>query len=261
VEGLARSQLAGIRLLALAGIWHGSMAIMNGLVFGADNAVRSALGGFTLDVPRLAPLLQQPVVSSIGWAWAALYADLFFHVLRRGSVRTRGHRDPPTLRLLRVPKHIQAALGGERRRFLEPLLLLLQGNHGGLLLLPDLREMVSQTAGAAAVRGGLHGGLRGQHVLHLIEWARRSQGGLPGVWLALHARFFYCFLLALGIFASMLREQRRAGHPRAPRSAARRGVSIFGVWTFFAVINIWNQKGPLTFVSMTQFFFGLIGLH
>jgi hypothetical protein len=102
----------------------------------------------------------------------------------------------------------------------------------------------------------------GNMFYHLIQMGETlSRGDFQAVWLSLHARFFYCFLLALGIFASMLREQRRAGHPRAPRSAARRGVSIFGVWTFFAVINIWNQKGPLTFGSMTQFFFGLIGLH
>ena len=58
-EALARAQLAGIRLLLLAVLWKVVMAILNGLVFGADNFVRQALGGFTLDLPHVKRLLGQ----------------------------------------------------------------------------------------------------------------------------------------------------------------------------------------------------------
>jgi hypothetical protein len=86
-----------------------------------------------------------------------------------------------------------------------------------------------------------------------------AHGDFQGLWVSLHTRLFYCFLLSAGIFISMLREQRRAGQPRA-RSILRRGLSIFGVWTFFAIINIWNQGGAAPFSVVTKFFLGLIGL-
>jgi hypothetical protein len=98
----------------------------------------------------------------------------------------------------------------------------------------------------------------GNMYYHLINKERELvQADFHEIWLLLHSRLFYCLLLSVGIFISMLREQRRVGQPPA-RGMVRRGLSIFGVWTFFAVINIWNQKEP--FIPLTQFFLGLIGL-
>ena len=66
-------------------------------------------------------------------------------------------------------------------------------------------------------------------------------------------------LLAIGIFVSMVREQRRQGQPAAP-GGARRVLRIFGVWTFFATIWIWGVRGGAPFVARTEFFLGLFGL-
>jgi hypothetical protein len=92
---------------------------------------------------------------------------------------------------------------------------------------------------------------------HLIKEKELVHADFHALWLEWHSRLFFCLLLSLGIFISMLREQRRVGQLRAG-GIVRRGPSIFGVWTFFAVINIWNQKG--SFVLLTQFFLGLLGL-
>ena len=157
---LPAAQLAGIRLLILAGLWQVGQEIMNGLVFGADNPVRQALGGFTLDVPRLGQLLKQPEIASIGLAWVSLYCELIRDVL---ELAVKGHEIIGILRtfwFLCVPEYIQALAGGNRGRILEPLLLLLQGNHGGLFFLPDLCRLVPQTARAAALCRGVHGGFR-----------------------------------------------------------------------------------------------------
>jgi len=100
----------------------------------------------------------------------------------------------------------------------------------------------------------------GNMYYHLIgKEAKLAYGDFQGLWVSLHTRLFYCFLLSAGIFISMLREQQRAGRPRT-RSILLRGLAIFGVWTFFAIINIWNQGGAATFSVVTKFFLGLIGL-
>jgi len=87
-EALARAQLAGIRLLLLAALWNVVMAILNGLVFGADNYVLRTLGGFTLNLPHVNRLLGQSGTVSIWLAWACLYFELIRDVLRHAI---RGH--------------------------------------------------------------------------------------------------------------------------------------------------------------------------
>ena len=62
---------------------------------------------------------------------------------------------------------------------------------------------------------------------------------------AFQSRVVYCALLALGIYVSMLREQKKI-RGGAPRSWPRRVVAIFGVWTFFATIWIWGVRGDAT---------------
>ena len=79
------------------------------------------------------------------------------------------------------------------------------------------------------------------------------------MWVILESRVFYCFLRAVGISVSMLREQKRV-KAKLTRSIARRGVAIFGVWTFFGVIHIWALKAPAPFIMRTKFFLGLLGL-
>jgi hypothetical protein len=74
-----------------------------------------------------------------------------------------------------------------------------------------------------------------------------------------HSRLFYCLLLAVGIFVSMQREQQRAGRALPP-GTARRCVRLIGVWTFFALIRIWDHYPEVPFLARTHFFLGLFGL-
>jgi hypothetical protein len=75
----------------------------------------------------------------------------------------------------------------------------------------------------------------------------------------LRSRFFYCFLLAIGIYVSMLREQRRGGQGPAAGGVARI-LRIFGVWTFFSLIFIWNVRNGADFSTRVEFFLSLFGL-
>jgi hypothetical protein len=92
---------------------------------------------------------------------------------------------------------------------------------------------------------------------HIIKSDAFTAGQWAGVWAGFNSRLVYCFALALGIFISMQREQRR---PRgAIRPPARRALAIFGVWTFFAFIRLWHTGG-VTHGQRFHFLLGLFGL-
>src|SRR6185295_12666951 len=69
-----------------------------------------------------------------------------------GRAGPRDHRCAPALRLQRVPEYLQAAPRPVARRVLESLLLLLQGDAAGLLLLPDVRASLPRASGPAHAR-------------------------------------------------------------------------------------------------------------
>ena len=144
---------------------------------------------------------------------------------RPRRLRARRDRHAPALRLPRVPQHVQAAPRAERRRVLEPLLLLLQGADGRVLLLPDLRRRrprfsqrtrIFLAIMAAAAVGNLY-----YHLLRDITALRDARSTCeppPGAGSA--ARATYSLFLALGIYVSMMREQARRGR-KAPRRRPR----------------------------------------
>jgi hypothetical protein len=75
-------------------------------------------------------------------------------------------------------------------------------------------------------------------------------------------RLVYCFFLALGIYVSMLRQQ---GHGEK-RETAPGGLEnlvrfrrIAGVWTFFALIQLWTVRSNLSLGERAGFFFSLLG--
>ena len=70
----------------------------------------------------------------------------------------------------------------------------------------------------------------------------------------------YCFLLALGIAVSMLRQRTQRRSPETPPVLVRIR-RIAGVWIFYALIQIWNA--PAVGVGSLQrldFFLSLFGL-
>ncbi len=255
---LARSQLAGIRLLILAALWRVSNEIMKGLVFGGHSQVHHVLGGFTLGVPRLAQLLEHREMASIGLAWVSLYCELFRHVL---SLAVKGHVIIGTLRLFGfyVFRNTYKPLLSETVvEFWNRFYYYFKEIMVDFFFFPTFVSWFRKRPALRLFAAVFMAAFVGNMYYHLINRERElAHGDFHALWLQLQSRLLYCFLLSLGIFISMLREQRRTGQSRA-RGIARRGASIFGVWTFFAVINIWNQKE--SFVSLTRLFLGLLGL-
>ncbi len=149
-EALARSQLAGLKLLALACDLPRSPRA-DGRA-GLRAAARGSGASTGSGLPRVEALL--PAGARAPWAHGVERA-LRRARLGRAQAGRAGPRDrggAPALRLQRLPQHLQAAAGAVAGRVLEPLLLLLQGDAGGLLLLPDVRALLPGPPGPAHAR-------------------------------------------------------------------------------------------------------------
>lgn len=260
-ESLARSQLAGIRLLMLAGIWTFAARAMDGLVFGADNFIRQAAGGLSLGLPRLSELVHSPNGGSSVTGWVTLYSELFANVLNRAC---KGHLIIGVLRLFGFyvfrntykPLLAQSVVGFWNRYYYYFKELLVE-----FFFYPTFARWFRDSAKLRLFAAVFMAAFVGNMYYHLIKSTEKlvSQD-IQGLWAMLGPRLVYCLLLALGIFVSMLREQRRL-RQQPTRSIPRKGLAIFGVWTFFAVINIWNQKDAGTIENATRCFLGLLGLN
>jgi hypothetical protein len=100
---------------------------------------------------------------------------------------------------------------------------------------------------------------------HLLMWMALGEVIITtgkGLSTQLVPYLFYAFILGIGIFVSMRREQRRRGKPlQAGKyswlSAVRR---IMGVWLFFGIIRIWDVQPAATFGERMDFFRSLFGI-
>ena len=258
-DALARSQLAGFKLLLLGAAWSIVQAALDGLVLSDTDALPASLAAWSLGLPRLGTLLEG-APASLAVAWSVLYLELFHDVLRLAA---KGHLIIGVLRLFgfNVFRNTYKPLLAETvvefwNRFyyyfkeLLAQFFFFPAFASFSRMPPTIRLAVAVFA--AAFLGNLY-----YHLLceeHLL-----LQQDMRGLWLALGPRMLYCFLLALGIFVSMRREQGRAGRPRT-RGPWRRAASIFGVWTFFAIIHVWSFPAKVGVMQRTQFFMSLLGL-
>ncbi len=262
-EALARSQLAGVKLLLLAIVWRLVLTLYEGILYGSGNRLTQALGGLTVGVPELRTFLAMGAQAPLAAAWASLYGELFSDVLR---LAIKGHLIVGFLRLygFHVFRNTYKPLLAEtvvefwNRYFYYFKELLVTfffmpaftGIGKRLRRWPDARLLVAVVAAA----------LVGNVYYHLIkESAALAQGLVLQTLSEQASRLFYCLLLALGIFVSMLREQKRRGIA-ASAGRAPRALRIFGVWTFFGLISIWNASGGVPFATRVNFFMGLWGL-
>lgn len=263
-EALARSQLAGLRLLLLAVAWRLVLTLYEGVFYGAGNRLTAATGGYTLAWPELRTLLAMGAQAPWLPSWVAIYADLVSDVLR---LAIKGHLIVGFLRLygFNVFRNTYKPLLAEsvvefwNRYFYYFKELLVTfffmptftGAARPLRRWPRVRLLAAVLAAAFV----------GNTYYHVIEHgAELAQGQLLQVLGAQVSRMFYCLLLATGIFVSMLREQARRGAAAPAVDRWRRGVRIAGVWTFFGLISIWNTKGGVDFETRSAFFLGLLGL-
>jgi len=261
-EELARSQLAGIKLFILYTCWVITLNIMDGVIYGPGNAITVALNGHTLGLHRLGDLVAQGAQAPLLGSWASIYCELIRQVLHHAIY---GHAIIGILRLFgfNVFRNTYKPLLAESvvefwnryyyyfKELLVNFFFLPTFTRLGSRLRkhPNLRLFAAVFA--AAFIGNMYYHVL-QHESALVE------GNVFEVIYTLRSRAFYCLLLAIGVFVSMLRQQRGTASKAATQSA--RILRIFGVWTFFGLIFIWNIKGGAPFFTRIGFFLNLFGL-
>jgi hypothetical protein len=253
---LAKSQLAGLKLLLLAALWSVAKEFLDGVFFGEENMFRRAIGGTSLE---LSDLFARPDAYSLWSSWLAIYLNLFSSVL---GLAIHGHRIIGWLRLLgfNVFRNTYKPLLAETvvefwnryyYYFKELLVNFFFYPTFARYFKKQPRLRVFAAVFAAAFIGNIY-----YHWLGLGKTLATAD--FRAMWGALESRFFYCFLLALGISISMLRHQRAGTAPSYGK--LRRAAAIFGVWTFFSVIHIWAVRDPAPFLARLNFFLRLLGL-
>ena len=264
-DAYARSVLAGIKLLILARLWDLAQLLFETLVFANPKSpLASLLGEYGLGIPRARRILSGDVSVSLLTTWLSLYAELIWETL---DIAARGHVWIGLLRLFGfnvfrntykplLAKSIVDFWNRYYYYFKEMLveLFFFPTYVRYFRTRPKLR-MFTAVFAAAFLGNMYYHFLQGRTVI--------AAGELAKIWASLSPRLGYCFLLALGIYVSMLRQQRKRGKAAPPNAGAalpRRLIQIAGVWTFFSLIHIWNLKGPATLFDRVGFFFSLFGL-
>jgi hypothetical protein len=261
---LARSQLAGIKLLVLAVLWTITLAALEGLLYGPGNALTARLGGQIAEIPRLSQLIEQESTGGAVWiSWLSVYLELIYQVLRHAI---SGLKVIAILRLFgfNVFRNTYKPLLAESVvEFWNRYYYYFKEVMANFFFLPTFAQLGSRLRNwptlrlLAAVFAAAFVGNMYYHIIKLNEMM--VQGQIVAVLHGHRSRFFYCFLLALGIFVSMWREQRRGGRPPAA-GRLRRVLRIAGVWTFFGLIYIWNVQSTAGFGARANFFLALFGL-
>lgn len=265
-QAIARSQLAGIKLLVLAILWSYSYKALDAVVFagpvaGLPDWLTIWPAGWSLDWPRLSVLLQADAPLDWYVGWLAIYLELIRSTL---ILAAAGHVTVGSLRLFGFnvfrntykPLLSQSVLEFWNRYhhyfkellvdfFFYPTYLRLRR------LSPAARMFVAVFA--AAFVGNIY-----FHILADPDLVLQLDAA--GLWAQWSPRLVYCFLLASGIWISMLRQskQRASGVDAGFWQTVRR---IAGVWTFYAIIRIWNVR--LDGVGIGEcfaFFLGLFGI-
>ena len=257
-EALARSQLAGVKLLLLATCWWWALRLFAGLVHGEP---RRPLAAYGLGLPRLADLIAQG--GDVPWAtaWAALYAGLVWDVLKLAA---RGHEVVGVLRLagfnvfrntyrpLLAPSVVE--FWNRYYYYFKELLV-------DFFFFPTYLRWFRRHARLRILAATLAAAGLGNLYYHLLQrHGFLLTADLAGLWPWLSTRALYCLLLALGIYVSMLREQRRRGTTAPPAGLATRVRRVAGVWTFFALLSVWSE-GSAPFGRRLEFLLALFGLR
>ncbi|HXK30426.1 MAG TPA: hypothetical protein VJ646_19445 [Candidatus Binatia bacterium] len=264
-ESYSRSVLAAIKLMALVALIELATLILGATVYAdPDNPLTRMIGILTFGLPHLKDIVTGRTAASRLTTWVSLYIELISDTLKMAA---RGHKWIAALRALgfNVFRNTYKPLLAESivdfwsryyyyfkelllEFFFFPTYLRYFRQH------PKLRMLVAVFAAA----------LVGNMYYHLLQGGSAlAAGRVVGVVMGLSPRLIYCFLLASGIYFSMLRQQRRRGKVEIAGSATASIIKlrrIAGVWTFYALINFWNLKTTLPIAERLRGFLWLFGL-
>lgn len=265
IDALARSQLAGIKLLLLSATWALLLYLMEAFVYGSGNELTQSTGGKTIGIPKLSELVPQGGKASRFQSWLSIYCELIWQVLR---IARNGHGVIGILRLFgfNVFRNTYKPLLAESVHefwnryyyyfkellvnfFFMPVFMQLNGNF--FKKWQQLRLFLAVFCSA----------FLGNTYYHLLyKESLIIHGDIYHALYSSRCDIFYALLLAIGIYVSMIRKERLGGKPLS-NSIFSRYIRIFGVWTFFSLIFIWDIKSDTGFFTRFDFFLNLFSLN
>ena len=261
-ESLARTQLAGLKLVVLALLWVVARRLLSvGLRGRPGVGLLTYLQPYALEIPPLGVLIAEGS-PSLSVAWLGLFVELVDATL---VLAISGHLIIGYLRLFGFdvfrntykPLLAQSIVDFWNRYYYYFKELLAEFFFfptyvSYLKAYPRLR-IVAATMAAAALGNVYYHALRDVELL--------VGAGAAGAWRLLAPRMLYALLLGAGISISMLRERRRRGGDAVAANPMRVLRRIAGVWLFYGLIHIWSVEPlALTFAQRTSFFLSLFGL-
>jgi hypothetical protein len=259
-EALARSQLAALKLFVLAFVFAVAHRAVHALVFGGNNAVSRLTDDASLGIPTVNALLQsEPATHAVWTAWLAIYLDLVWRVLKLAAF---GHAVVGIIRFcgFNVFRNTYKPLLAEtiisfwnRYDYYFKELLM------NLFFFPTFVRRFRDSPRLRLFAAVFASAFLGNLYYHTIQDESLAPADWDGLAAVLVPRASYCFLLALGIYLSMLRQQL---NPTAAgdRPWLRRALAIFGVWTFFGFIRLWHH-GDATLTDRARHVLALAGIE
>jgi len=265
-EAVAGTQLAGLKLLALAWVWKAARAWIGAGIHGEIHGYGAEIvRGLGPGLPRMQALIAGGSETTLITAWASLLVELVDRTL---VIAILGHVIIGVLRLFGFsvfrntykPLLAESILEFWNRfyyYFKELLveLFFFPTFVGTFKRRPELRMFAAVMA--AAFVGNVY-----YHIIRDLD--HLIYAGPAGAWALLAPRIFYSLLLGFGVYLSMRRQRAKRG-TAAPAAdglghALGRARRIAGVWLFFALIHIWNvTPAHLDFGQRTRFFLALFG--
>lgn len=266
-DAIARSQLAGINLLLLALVWTVLLALLDTVVYGeiVDGPAAtlvSFFSGWALDVHGVDGLFLAGTEHAWYTVWTTIYLELIRETLRLAA---SGHVVVACLRLMGFnvfrntykPLLAESILDFWNRYFYYFKEVLVDFFFYPTYL--RLRKLGNAARMFAAVFAAA---FAGNMYFHILANTPQQVVGLDfaALWSSWSPRLVYCFLLAFGIWVSMLRQPaiRASGEKPATWTRLRR---IAGVWTFFSIIQLWNIRlDGIGIGDCTAMFLSLFGI-
>jgi hypothetical protein len=256
-QALARSQLSGIRLLALAVLLAVVKRLFEGIVFNETNSIHEKLGGFTLSIARVEQMFAQADAYPLWMRWGSSYCELFWLVLQ---IAVFGHVIVAYLRLagFNVFRNTYKPLLAENlMEFWTRYDFYFKELMAIFFFYPSFARHFKKHPRARLVWAAFAAAFFGNMYYHCLQANMLLFADTGRLWALMHSRLLYCFLLAAGISVSMLRQQARTG--ARPRKLGGRALAIFGVWTFYALIHLWTG-GTTPIGDRARFVASLFGL-
>ena len=266
-EAYAKSVLAGVKLLILSMLWLGVLQMMNGAVYGDPHSWFLGLfPEWSLKIPKLEKILAGVAPASQRTSWVSLYLDLVRVTLK---VAHKGHLWIGLLRLagFNVFRNTYKPLLAESivdfwNRFQYYFKELLTEFFFFPTYLRYFRTNPNLRMFAAVFMAVFVGNM---YYHFLIKTDDLIAMDFANIWHLLSPRLVYCLLLTLGIYYSLLHQQKRRGTSMRPGPGpmvARllKLQRIVVVWTFYSMIHIWNLSSKhIEFQGRSDFFLSLFG--